>query len=99
MEADQQRVREYVNYALALAGLALVLGLSRQRRLTRRNTFQAQLEARGRSWKSRSPSMRSTRTTHGKPSRMLKRWFVAIASRPAVHKGWRPFDASEIPLP
>ena len=45
MEADQQRVWEYVNYALALAGLALVFGLSRQRRLTRRNTFQAQLEA------------------------------------------------------
>ena len=45
MEADQQRVWEYVNYALALAGLALVFGLSRQRRLSRRNTFQAQLEA------------------------------------------------------
>ena len=45
MDADQQRVWEYVNYALALAGLALVFGLSRQRRLTRRNTFQAQLEA------------------------------------------------------
>jgi ABC-2 type transport system permease protein len=45
METDQQRVWEYVNYALALAGLALVFGLSRQRRLTRRNTFKAQLEA------------------------------------------------------
>ena len=45
MEAQAQRVWEYVNYALALAGLALVFGLSRQRRLTRRNTFQAQLEA------------------------------------------------------
>ena len=45
MDVEQQRVWEYVNYALALAGLALVFGLSRQRRLTRRNTFQAQLEA------------------------------------------------------
>ena len=45
MEAPAQRVWEYVNYALALAGLALVFGLSRQRRLTRRKTFQAQLEA------------------------------------------------------
>ena len=45
MEAEQQRVWEYVNYALALAGLALVFGLSRQRRLTRTKTFQAQLEA------------------------------------------------------
>ena len=45
MDADRQRVWEYVNYALALAGLALVFGLSRHRRLTRRNTFQAQLEA------------------------------------------------------
>ena len=44
METDQQRVWEYVNYALALAGLALVFGLSRQRRLTRRNAFQTQLE-------------------------------------------------------
>ena len=45
METDQQRVWEYINYALALAGLALVFGLSRQRRLTRRSTFEAQLEA------------------------------------------------------
>lgn len=45
METDQQRVWEYVNYALALAGLALVFGLSRQHRLTRRNAFKAQLEA------------------------------------------------------
>ena len=45
METDQQRVWEYVNYALALAGLALVFGLSRQRRLARRNAFRAQLEA------------------------------------------------------
>ena len=44
MEAEQQRVWEYINYALALAGLALVFGLSRQRRLTRTKTFQAQLE-------------------------------------------------------
>ena len=30
----------------------------------------------------------------------LKRWFVAIASRPAVQKGWSvPFDAGEIPVP
>ena len=30
----------------------------------------------------------------------LKRWFVAIASRPAVQKGWMiPFDAGGIPLP
>ena len=45
MDADQQRVWEYVNYALALAGLALVFGLSRQRRLVRRNAYEAQLEA------------------------------------------------------
>ena len=45
MGTDRRRVWEYVNYALALAGLALVFGLSRQRRLTRRNTFKAQLEA------------------------------------------------------
>ena len=30
----------------------------------------------------------------------LKRWFAAIAARPAVQKGWRvPFDAGEIPIP
>ena len=45
MEADQQRIWEYVNYALALVGLALVFGLSRQRRLARRSAFKAQLEA------------------------------------------------------
>ena len=29
----------------------------------------------------------------------LKRWFTAIAERPAVRRGWRvPFDAGEIPL-
>ena len=44
MGTDQQRVWEYVNYALALAGLALVFGLSRQRRLARRSAFEAQLE-------------------------------------------------------
>ncbi len=45
MDADQQQVWEYVNYALALAGLALIFGLSRQRRLARRSAFEAQLEA------------------------------------------------------
>lgn len=45
MEQDRQRVWEYVNYALALAGLALVFGLSRQRRMARRNAFRRQLEA------------------------------------------------------
>ena len=45
METDRQRVWEYVNYALALAGLALVFGLSRQRRLGRRRAFEARLEA------------------------------------------------------
>ena len=45
MDQKQQRVWEYVNYALALAGLALVFGISRQRRIARRNAYQAQLGA------------------------------------------------------
>ena len=45
MTTDQQRVWEYVNYALALAGLALVFGISRQWRLGRRRAYEAQLEA------------------------------------------------------
>ena len=45
MDQKQQRVWEYVNYALALAGLALVFGISRQRRVARRNAYQAQLGA------------------------------------------------------
>ena len=41
---DQQRMSEYINYALALAGLALVFGISRQRRIARRSAYRAQLE-------------------------------------------------------
>ena len=44
MEQDRQRIWEYVNYALALAGLAVVFGISRQRRTARRRAYQAQLE-------------------------------------------------------
>ena len=43
MEEDAQRIWEYANYAAALAGLALVYGISRHRRRTRRAAFQAQL--------------------------------------------------------
>ena len=41
---NQQRVWEYANYAAALIGLAVVYGVSRRRRQTRRRTFEAQLE-------------------------------------------------------
>ena len=40
---NQQRVWEYANYAAALVGLAVVYGVSRRRRQTRRRTFEAQL--------------------------------------------------------
>ena len=43
MPVDQQRIWEYANYALALAGLLLVFGISRQRRRARRQTYRAQL--------------------------------------------------------
>ena len=43
MPLHQQRVWEYVNYALALAGLAVVFGISRRRRAARRRAYQAQL--------------------------------------------------------
>ena len=43
MEEDAQRIWEYANYAAALAGLAVVYGISRHRRRTRRAAFQAQL--------------------------------------------------------
>ena len=41
---DEQRIWEYVNYALALAGLLLVFGISRQRRRAREQAYRAQLE-------------------------------------------------------
>ena len=44
MEQDRQRVWEYVNYGLALGGLLVVFGISRQRRMARRRAHQAQLE-------------------------------------------------------
>ena len=40
---NQQRVWEYANYAAALAGLAVVYGVSRRRRQARRQAFEAQL--------------------------------------------------------
>ena len=43
MPEDQQRIWEYVNYALALAGLFLVFGISRQRRQARQRVHRAQL--------------------------------------------------------
>ena len=42
---NQQRIWEYGNYALALAGLALVFGISRQRRAARRQAVRMQLGA------------------------------------------------------
>ena len=41
---DEQRVWEYVNYALALAGLLLVFGISRQRRRAKEQAYRAQLD-------------------------------------------------------
>ena len=43
MAEDSQRIWEYANYIAALAGLALVYGVSRRRRQTRRRAFEAQL--------------------------------------------------------
>ncbi len=43
MPEQQQRVWEYVNYGLALAGLGLVFGISRQRRAASKQAYQAQL--------------------------------------------------------
>ncbi len=45
MAEDRQRIWEYANYALALAGLALVFGISLLRRTARRKAYQMQLEA------------------------------------------------------
>ena len=45
MAEDQQRLWEYGNYALAVAGLALVFGISRRRRASRRSAYRLQLEA------------------------------------------------------
>ena len=43
MPEDQQRIWEYVNYGLALAGLLLVFGISRQRRQARRRRNRTRL--------------------------------------------------------
>ncbi len=43
MAKDAQRVWEYGNYALVLAGLALTFGISRRRRATKRGAYRAQL--------------------------------------------------------
>ena len=43
MPEDQQRIWEYVNYGLALAGLLLVFGISRQRRQARRQAHRTRL--------------------------------------------------------
>ena len=45
MAADQQRLWEYANYGLALAGLAVVFGVSRRRRTARERVYRTQLEA------------------------------------------------------
>ena len=43
MSEDQQRVWEYANYALALAGLAVVFGISWRRRIRKERAYAAQL--------------------------------------------------------
>ena len=43
MAEDRQRIWEYANYVLALAGLALVFGISRQRQAARKQHYQEQL--------------------------------------------------------
>ena len=43
MPEEQQRIWEYVNYGLALAGLAVVFGISRQRRAARQRAYRTQL--------------------------------------------------------
>ena len=43
MPQDQQRIWEYVNYALALAGLLLVFGVSHQRRRAKQRAYRMQL--------------------------------------------------------
>ena len=43
MAEEQQRIWEYVNYGLALAGLAVVFGISRQRRAARQQAYRTQL--------------------------------------------------------
>ena len=43
MREDEQRIWEYINYALALGGLALVYAISRQRRRARREAYRSQL--------------------------------------------------------
>ena len=45
MADEQQRIWEYGNYGLALAGLALVFGISYRRRTTRERDYRAQLQA------------------------------------------------------
>ena len=43
MAEDRQRIWEYANYVLALAGLALVFGISRQRQAARKQHYREQL--------------------------------------------------------
>ena len=43
MAEEQQRIWEYVNYGLALVGLAVVFGISRQRRAARQQAYRTQL--------------------------------------------------------
>ena len=43
MSEDQQRVWEYANYALALAGLAVVFVISLRRRIRKERAYAAQL--------------------------------------------------------